>query len=650
MDSKKKIIESQIVEEFEKIRPALTRLLQSQMNNENITLRYGRSNSKEKNDITINPSILVNALSKSKLDKQELLIGTVVHEAIHSLQNYQINISEISKVFNEDFDDVDDIEDVLEILAGPFGKYIFEIIVHSIEEKIFVKQYEGLNSILVDIYQESYTEIKSLTPFSQFLSLLFHAITTYIEPDYKIFKNQIVKALNESLQLLKTINYLEVNISEILETTIQIIDICRRFNILPDLEKYNLGEQKEISQLIDENVVNELSKVLIPSSNNLTTGKTLQKFLGNDSKQNNQEKLNLMDDHVSKVGASSNVYFPSGYVAKVVESQIPENYKYLYQNGILTYEKLLKEWNLPVFKVTNKIKPYFIHNLKRKRISGFDQGDLSPHVPVLLASGRYERMFEQKQRLSNKSYAISLLIDGSGSMIEKEKGELNPWSLTAALIGASYLAQICYELDVEFEVSIFNRGFVSEFKENEETYLKRKFSISSMLNTTYGSAANELFNTANHYFIKDFKDSWKDHYQQFIGLIEFSRNLRESIDNNILSENIPPLSMFDKGTNIDEINIMHASKRLLNHKANTKLLVVLSDGMTRGSVKELKNSINYATKNGIDVIGIGIGSRGSWKEYVNNTHVAQPEQLINSVVNITKDILIQNIKKTSGAA
>ena len=108
--------------------------------------------------------------------------------------------------------------------------------------------------------------------------------------------------------------------------------------------------------------------------------------------------------------------------------------------------------------------------------------------------------------------------------------------------------------------------------------------------------------------------------------------------------------MFDKGTNIDEINIMHASKRLLNHQANTKLLVVLSDGMTRGSVKELKNSINYATKSGIDVIGIGIGSRGSWKEYLNNTQVAKPEQLINSVVNITKDILIQNIKKTSGAA
>jgi hypothetical protein len=51
-----------------------------------------------------------------------------------------------------------------------------------------------------------------------------------------------------------------------------------------------------------------------------------------------------------------------------------------------------------------------------------------------------------------------------------------------------------------------------------------------MLNRTYGSSAQELYNTANHYFIKEFKDSWRENYQQFIGLIEFSRNLRDSID------------------------------------------------------------------------------------------------------------------------
>ena len=108
--------------------------------------------------------------------------------------------------------------------------------------------------------------------------------------------------------------------------------------------------------------------------------------------------------------------------------------------------------------------------------------------------------------------------------------------------------------------------------------------------------------------------------------------------------------MDEMETNIDEINIMHATKRLLNHPSNTKMLVVLSDGMTRGSLSELQKSINFATKNGVDVIGIGIGNRGSWREYINNVQIEKPEQLIHSIVNITKDILIKNIKLTSGVA
>ena len=650
MNSKKNNIETQIVEDFEKIRPAITRLLQTQLNNDDLSIRYGRSKSNSKNDIVINPSILVSTISKTSLNREEVMIGTVVHEAIHATKNYSLDSGALKNLFPNELDDVEDIDDVLEILTGPFGKYVFDILIHSIEERIFVKQYGGLNSILEDIYSESYSEIKKLTNFSQYLALLFHSITTYIDPEFNNYKKPVISALNESLHILKTLSYEDINVSEVVEATVQMIDICKRYNILPDLEKYNLGEQKEIEESLDENVINDLNKVLIPSSNNVTTGNTLQKFLGKTNSKNNEDKLNLMDDHISKVGASSTIYFPSGNTAKVVENKVPDNFKNLYKNGLQTYESLLQQWNLPIYKVTNKIKPYFIHNQKRQRISGFDQGDLSPHVPIMLASGRYERMFEQKQRLSNKSYAISLLIDGSGSMIEKSKDELHPWSLASALIGASYLSQICFELDIDFEVSIFNRGFASEHTENEETYNSRKFAVSSMLNRTYGSSAQDLYNTANHYFIKEFKDSWRENYQQFIGLIDFSRNLRDSIDIGISSELIPPISMFEKGTNIDEVNIMHATKRLLNHSSNTKMLVVLSDGMTRGTLSELKNSINFATKSGVDVIGIGIGNRGSWREYINNVQIEQPEQLIHSIVNITKDILIKNIKLTSGVA
>ena len=645
-----KNIESEIVQEFEKIRPAITRLLKPQTENKELIINLGKSKRVNSNEIVINPSILVNSVSSSKLDFKELIIGTVVHEAIHSMQDYKFEIEKDLKIRAEEVTGLNNIEEVLEILAGPFGKYVFEILIHSYEEHLFVKEFNGLSSIFQDIYKESFNQIKNLKAFNQFLSLLFHVITNYLEFDKTQFNKKVSSSISESEKILTSFEYDKENLEEVIELTIQIIDICRVNNLLPDLKEYSLGEQREILESMDDNIVDELNKVLIPSSTNVTTGNTLEKFLGEKGKESDDEKLNFMDDHVSKIGSSETVYLPNGKVSKLINTDLPHSFKNLYTTGIKTYNNLLEEWNLPVNEVTNKIKPYFIHNQKRQRISGYDQGDLSPHVPLLLASGRYERMFEQKQRLSNKSYAVSLLIDGSGSMLERKKGEVYPWSLSAALIGANYLSQICHELNVDFEVAIFNRAFLANENENEDMYLKRKMAVSSMLNSNYGSNAEFYFNTTNHYFIKKFDDSWKNQYEKFIGLIDFSRNLRSSLDSLATSEEHPPASMFERGTNVDERNIMFSTKRLLEHGSNTKLLAVLSDGMTRGTLSDLKSSIDYSTRFGIDVIGIGIGNRGTWKEYQNKTQISRPEELIHSIVNITKDILIRNVKESSGAA
>ena len=650
MEFKKKTLETQIIEIFQKISPAITRLIQSETDNANIVINLGKTKSKNKNEININPSILVNAVSDSELEFKELIIGTVVHEAIHSMEEYNFDVDEDLTKYKDDTEGLTNIDEVLEVLAGPFGKYIFEILVHSYDEFQFVKNFNGLRSILEDIYKESSINIKNLKPFNKFLTLLFHNITGYVELDIEKYPKNIKEPLKETLRVLDNFSYDKNLIEDTIDITIEITDICRRYNLLPDVDNQTLGERRESIENFEDSVIDDLNKVLIPSSTNITSGNTLEKFLGKKGADSEDEKLNFMDDHVSKVGTSSTVYLPNGKVSKLLSTNLPKSFKNLYTNGLNTYNSLLEEWDLPVFKVTNKIKPYFIHNKKRLRISGYDQGDLSPHVPLMLASGRYERMFEQKQRLSNKSYAVSLLIDGSGSMLEKDKGDFYPWSLSAALIGASYLAQICHELDIDFEVAIFNRSFAADELENEELYLKRKMAVSSMLNTNYGSYAEYYFNTTNHYFIKKFDDSWKENYEKFIGLIEFSRNLRESLDKIESNLDHPPASMFERGTNVDERNIMFSTKRLLEKGSKTKLLAVLSDGMTRGSLEDLKSSINYASKVGIDVIGIGIGERGTWKEYINKTQINEPEELIHSIVNITKDILIKNIEESTGVA
>ena len=95
-----KNIESEIVLEFEKIRPAITRLLQSQTGNKELNINLGKSKNINTNEIIINPSILVNSVTTSKLDFKELIIGTVVHEAIHSMQDYNFEIDKDLKKYD----------------------------------------------------------------------------------------------------------------------------------------------------------------------------------------------------------------------------------------------------------------------------------------------------------------------------------------------------------------------------------------------------------------------------------------------------------------------------------------------------------------------------------------------------------------------
>ncbi len=296
MKSTKNNIESEVILEFEKIKPAITRLLQSENNNKDLILRLGKSSSENSNEVTINPTILVNSIENSNINKKDVLIGTVVHESIHSINEYKIDPDIDFKNFNDEIEGLKDIEDVLEVLSGPFGQYVFEIIIHSLEEKNFVNKFDGLFSILKEIYFEKESKIKSLKEFNIFLTLLFHKITNYIEIDLSKYKSNIKKALDESLPIVNNLNSEDIFINDVIESTIEIIDICKRYNLLPDLDKYSLGEKREIVESMEDTIINDLNKTLIPSSVNITTGNALEKFIGDKDGKKDNNKENLDQD------------------------------------------------------------------------------------------------------------------------------------------------------------------------------------------------------------------------------------------------------------------------------------------------------------------------------------------------------------------
>ena len=121
-------------------------------------------------------------------------------------------------------------------------------------------------SILKEIYIEKESKIISLKEFNIFLTLLFHKITNYIEIDLSKYKSNIKKALDESLPIVNNLNSEDIFINDVRESTIEIIDICKRYNLLPDLDKYSLGEKREIVESMEDTIISDLNKTLIPSS------------------------------------------------------------------------------------------------------------------------------------------------------------------------------------------------------------------------------------------------------------------------------------------------------------------------------------------------------------------------------------------------
>ena len=90
--------------------------------------------------------------------------------------------------------------------------------------------------------------------------------------------------------------------------------------------------------------------------------------------------------------------------------------------------------------------------------------------------------------------------------------------------------------------------------------------------------------------------------------------------------------MFEKAANVDEINVTHAVERLARRNTQVRMLVVLADGMTRGSIDSLAAAVNEAELAGTTVLGIGIGDDTVQAAYSRNQVVERPDALTDAMV------------------
>jgi hypothetical protein len=169
------------------------------------------------------------------------------------------------------------------------------------------------------------------------------------------------------------------------------------------------------------------------------------------------------------------------------------------------------------------------------------------------------------------------------------------------------------------------------------------------LRRTQGGAADQLTRTVNHYLVKPFDLRWESAESELAGLFWTASHPAEAaVAARRDGAEAPPVSMFEKAANVDELNVVYAVERLARRNAQVRMLVVLADGMTRGSVEALSAAVDDAEAGGTTVLGIGIGDDTVTAAYSRNQVVERPDALTEAMVHGVRSALRKSIAMMGG--
>ena len=137
-------------------------------------------------------------------------------------------------------------------------------------------------------------------------------------------------------------------------------------------------------------------------------------------------------------------------------------------------------------------------------------------------------------------------------------------------------------------MALFNRSFAARSTDAEAEYTRSRSQAAAGLRQTQGAAPERLISTVNHYLVKPFGRRWRDAEDVLAGLFRTAAEPADAaMEAKRYPNSSPPVSMFEKAANVDEFNVIHAAERMARTGSTVRVLVVLADGMTRGSVEAL---------------------------------------------------------------
>lgn len=667
LPAEERLIEA-VVARYQRVAPAVTRFARSLSGDEALRVRLGSHASAEPGEIVLDPGVFQAAYARSApVTPDEVALATALHEAVHMVAtDFDEPRPLPAEWFPEDEGPIPDdpvpLLDALGRAGGPAAEALFLVVEDARQESRNLTVYPGARSVLSDLYVASVpAAMGRARPMGQFALACFLAIGGYRPVDdlQRGTDPPVAAALEEAHQLLERAKTAE-GPWETAGVTLELLTLARMHGLLTEASPSETRPQERQREEQDrDDIADGVDSVRLVSpilADVESHDQTRRAARAAESLQGRPDRTDTggdpATDQILRVSEAPDVYLPTGQSGKLIIDRFPFRFERFGPRGREAIDEAAQRWEVGKRHISGELYPLFVANQRRGLRSGYDAGDLSPYAALFLGAGLYQRMYERRSLPTRRAYAVSLLVDGSASMLQPRplpEGRKAPWALAAAVLGAWTLAHLCDELQVEFEVSIFNRAFAARADDSERTFVSRLHSTRGGLRRTQGGAADRLTRTVNHYLVKSFDEPWGTAEAGLAGLFWTASHPSEAaIEARRSAGEAPPVSMFEKAANVDEINVTHAVERLHQRNTEVRMLVVLADGMTRGSVEALAAAVDAAETGGATVLGVGIGDATVQLAYSRNQVVERPIELTRAMVEGVRSALRKSIALAGG--
>jgi len=647
-----------VVSRYQRVAPAVTRFARSLSQNPNLRVRLGSEASASADEVVCDPRIFQAAYTRNApVTPDEVAIASALHEVMHLVSTNLDEPRELPEGWPVDGEPSPeakvDLLTALERTNKPVAEVLFFSLEDARQEAQGLATYPGARSVLSDLYMSSLSHaIARSGALSQFVLGCFLLTGGYVDRDVleRRFEARATAAIDDAS------HHCEMAADsddpwEVAQLALELEAIARSHRLITEVQGNTTHAKQQHAAQADAEKAQEGVDAVRMTSPILTDAESYQDTRRSaESRSGASDRKGASDvadeestDQLLRVSQSPDVFLPTGQGGKLVVGPIPSSFSRFSAEGVEALTRTAQRWGVAQRRVSGELFPLFAANQRRGLRSGFDQGDVSPHAALFIGAGLYQRLYERRAARTRRTYAVSLLVDASASMLSPGKAG-SSWAMPAAMLGAWTMARLCDELQIDFEVALFNRGFAARPDDTEDSYRRKRSAATAGLRRTQGTAADRLTSTVNHYIVKPFERRWRDSEPVLAGLFYTAAEPKKA---STLARrdptSAPPVSLFEKAANVDEFNIIHAAERMARLGPQVRVLMVLADGMTRGSLDGLAKSVAAVEASGTTVIGIGIGDHTVDEAYRRHEVVSQPEDLAEAMINGTRSALRRSL-------